>query len=68
MPLPAELVKVKTRLEKKTAKSKAESALLSELIEIDKRLTSQQLNEVNASVTKMTGPDDGICSCCGRSL
>jgi hypothetical protein len=66
MALPAEMSKIKSRLEKKgTSRLKSESALLSELAEIDKRLGREQLNEVNANVTKMTGPDDG-CPCCGR--
>ena len=67
MPLPGEMSKIKSRLEKKGAgRSKSESALLSELLEVDKRLGREQLNEVNANVTKMTGPDDGKCPCCGR--
>jgi hypothetical protein len=67
MTLPTQMTKVKGRLELKgSGRSKAESVLLSELVEIDKRLGREQLNEINANVTKMTSPDDGKCSCCGR--
>lgn len=66
MPLPSELSKVKMRLEKKGLRSKSESALLSELEQLDKRLVREQLNEINANVTKMTSPDDGKCPCCGQ--
>src|SRR3954462_9289564 len=41
-------------------------AILSELIELDHRINQQTLNEVRSSVTKMTGPGDNVCGCCGR--
>jgi hypothetical protein len=67
MPLPGEMSKIRMRLEEKGAgRSKLESAHLSELLEVDKRLSREQLNEINRIVVKMTGPDDGKCPCCGR--
>ena len=69
MALPNEMEKIKKRIESKGIKrSKSEGALLTELVQIEKGVTLEQLREVNANVTKMTGPDEGICSCCGRPL
>lgn len=66
MPLPDELSKIKARLEtRRSTLSEGEKALLSELVEIDRRITTTQLNEVRSNVTKMTGPAGG-CPCCGR--
>jgi hypothetical protein len=71
MPLPSELRKIKASLEvrqkdKNTRLSKDERDLLGELEQLDKRLTYTILNEIQSSVTKMTGPGGNVCGCCGR--
>jgi hypothetical protein len=46
--------------------TRREEALLSELNSIEAQLAPQQVNEMTSNVTKMTGPDDNLCACCGR--
>lgn len=66
MSLFPQLIEIRRKLRSKSYLSTKEKALLSELDEVDRLVTPSE--EVSASVrlTKMTGPDDGRCSCCGR--
>jgi hypothetical protein len=69
MALPTELQKIKQSLElRKGTKtlSEEEQVLLSELTQLDRRISSQVLNEIRSSVTRMTGPGGNVCGCCGR--
>lgn len=77
MPLPTELSKIKDSLEARerraregalTPLSQKERALLSELQQLDKHLNRVMLNEIQANVTKMTGPGGNVCGCCGHPL
>ena len=71
MPLPPELQKIKESLEgrqKSERLSEEERVLLSELVQMDQRVSHQILNEIRSSVTKMTGPGGNICGCCGQRL
>jgi hypothetical protein len=69
MSLPAHLQKIKEAIEKRKKTknlSQSETVLLSELVELDRRVSTQVLNEVKANVTRMTGPGDNVCGECGR--
>lgn len=66
MALYPQLDVIRSRLRRKTTLSTKEQALLSELNDLDGRLGRQVIEEANVRLTKMTGPDDGRCGCCGR--
>lgn len=66
MALFPQLNEIRTTLARKLYPSAKEKALLSELEEIDRRLGPTQIVEGSVRLTKMTGPDDGRCGCCGR--
>ena len=69
MALTPQLSKLKSKLEglgyaKRTT---GQDQLLAELEAIDSTLLRKTLEESTfASVTKMTSPGDGPCSCCGK--
>jgi hypothetical protein len=66
MALFPELEIVRRRLSQKITLSPQEKALLSELNEVNAQLDRRIVETASARLTKMTGPDDGRCSCCGR--
>lgn len=66
MALYPQLSEVRDRLNRKLSLSTKEKALLSELNDLDSRLGRQVIEEARVNLTKMTGPDDGRCGCCGR--
>ena len=57
---------IRNRLNNKATRSEKEAALLSELNEINRLITIEESTTVSVRLTKMTGPDDGRCGCCGR--
>jgi hypothetical protein len=66
MALFPQLRAVQSGLTNKRGRSAKEEALLSELNELD-RIIGRDLSEsASVRLTKMTGPDDGRCGCCGR--
>ena len=66
MALYPQLDAVRGRLLQKTTLSTKERALLSELNDLDIRLERRIVEDASVRLTKMTGPDDGRCGCCGR--
>ena len=69
MALTPELSKLKSKLEELSfaKRTTGQDRLLAELEAIDSTLLRKSLDEATfASVTKMTSPGDGPCSCCGR--
>lgn len=66
MALFPELNRVRDNLKRKASLTTREQALLSELNEIDRRVEQREIVEGSVRLTKMTGPDDGRCGCCGR--
>jgi hypothetical protein len=66
MALYPQLQAIRVRLRQKLTLSTKERALLSELNELDNRLETRVIEEASVRLTKMTGPDDGRCGCCGR--
>jgi hypothetical protein len=66
MALFPQLEAVRERLVNKDYRTSKEEALLSELNELD-RITNKDISEsASFRITKMSGPDDGRCACCGR--
>lgn len=66
MALYPQLDAVRSRLRQKLTLSPKERALLSELNDLDVHLERQIVENASVRLTKMTGPDDGRCGCCGR--
>jgi hypothetical protein len=66
MALYPQLQQIRDRLARKVSPSAKEKALLSELQDLDARIERRLVEEASTRLTKMTGPDDGRCGCCGR--
>ncbi len=66
MALYPRLDEIRTRLREKVTLSTKERALLSELNDLDARTERRIVEDASVRLTKMTGPDDGRCGCCGR--
>ena len=66
MALFPQLQAVRTRLVSKSSRTTKEEALLSELNELNRLISSDVSESASVRLTKMTGPDDGRCGCCGR--
>jgi len=69
MALTSQLTSIWRDIEKRQERGQLtnkEKALLSELIQLSRRLTQNQIDEARDHVIKMTGPGDNVCGCCGR--
>lgn len=69
MALTPELEKLQTKLNKLGygGRTSGQDRLLAELEALDKTILRKSLDEgVLASVTRMTSPGDGLCTCCGK--
>jgi hypothetical protein len=66
MALYPQLDAVRSKLRQKITLSSKERALLSELNDLDVQLDHRNVENASVRLTKMTGPDDGRCGCCGR--
>jgi hypothetical protein len=66
MALFPQLNEIRSKLARKSSLSAKESALLSELDVLNSLNEDRSIASASVRLTKMTGPDDGRCGCCGR--
>lgn len=66
MALSPQLEQLRQMLESSSPLPVDQRKLLQELRELDRLVSRSMINEMRQEVTKMTGPDDGYCPCCGR--
>ena len=68
MALTPELTRLKDKLVAKgyNLRTVAQDRMLAELEALDKVVLQKSLEESTFASTRMTSPDDGRCSCCGK--